>query len=150
MSSKRVFAMLAAMATMTAAVAQSPKPEDQIRYRKAAYTMVGLAFGNLAGMAQGKRPYSRDDAVRYADLLVQVAAVPKDFFGEGSDKGETRAKPEIWTHRADFDAKMNRMLEAVAKLPAAARAGDVEALKAPVKDAADACGACHDEYRVKR
>jgi cytochrome c556 len=150
MTSKRALLLLATFAVITTAVAQSPKPEDQIRLRKAAYTMVGYSFGGLAAMAQGKRPYSKDDAVRLADLLAQVAPVPKNFFGEGTDKGETRAKPEIWTHRQDFDAKMDKMLEEVAKLPAVARTGDINALKAATSETGDACGACHDDYRIKR
>ena len=150
MTSKRLLILLAASAVMTTAVAQSPKPEDQIKLRQAAYTMMGYSFGSIAGMAQGKRPYSKDDAIRYADLLAQVAQVPKNFFGEGTDKGETRAKPEIWAKRADFDSKMDKMLAEVAKLPAVARNGDLEALKVAAKATADACGACHDEYRIKR
>jgi len=149
MTPKRVFILIAASATMTAAVAQAPKPEDQIHLRQAAYTMMGYSFGSMAAMAQGKRPYSKDDAIRFADLFVQVSTVPKNFFGEGTDKGETRAKPEIWTKRADFDAKMDKMIAEGAKLPAAAR-GDLDSLKVAVKATADTCGACHDEYRIKR
>ncbi len=135
-----------------AVVAQAQiKPENQLKLRKAAYSLMGYSFAPLAAMAEGKRPYSREDAIRSADLLVQVAAVPKAMFGEGTDKvGETRAKPEIWTHRADFDAKMNKMVEEVTKLPQVARNGDEAALKKAVHDIDDACNACHDEYRTKR
>ncbi|MFZ3322839.1 MAG: cytochrome c [Usitatibacter sp.] len=150
MISKRVLILLAASAVTTMAVAQSLKPETQLKLRKAAYAMMGYSFGSLAQMAEGKRPYSKDDAIRYADLLVQVSTVPKLFFGEGTDKGETRAKPEIWTHRKDFDAKMDSMVNEVAKLPEVARTGDLEALKAAVKKADDACDACHTDYRVKQ
>ena len=94
---------------------------------------------------------SKEEAVRYADLLAQVATVPKAMFGEGTDKvGETRAKPEIWTKRADFDEKMNKMIEETGKLPSAAASGDVAALRKAVQAADDACKACHDEYRTKQ
>lgn len=147
---KRLVVLLAASFAMSSAVAQSPKPEDQIKLRKAAYALMGYSFGGIAGMAEGKRPYSKDAAIRYADLLVQVSTVPRNFFGEGTDKGETRAKPEIWTHRDDFDEKMEKMVNEVAKLPAVTRTGDMDALKAAAKSTSDACGACHDDYRVKR
>ncbi len=45
---------------------------------------------------------------------------------------------------------MDKMLAEVAKLPAVARTGDVNALKAATKETADTCGACHDDYRIKR
>lgn len=135
-----------------AAHAQAPKPEDQIKLRKAAYDMIGYSFGGINAMAEGKRPYSKEEATRLADLLVQVSMVPRLFFGEGTDKGEpaTRAKPEIWTHRADFDSKMDKMVAEAAKLPAIARSGDEAALKRQAKAVGEACGACHDDYRVKR
>jgi len=142
--------LLAASLAMTSAVAQTVKPEDQIQLRQAAYKMMGYSFGGIAAMAQGKRPYNKEDAIKYADLLVQVAAVPKNFFGEGTDKGDTRAKPEIWTKRAEFDDKMDKMLAEVAKLPAVTRTGDLEAIKAQAKATGSACGGCHDEFRVKR
>ncbi len=151
MTTKRALAALAAGIAMTSAVAQQTmKPEDQIEIRQAAYTLMGYSFGSIAQMAQGKRPYSKDDAIKYADLLAQVATVPKGFFGEGTDKGDTRAKPEIWAKRADFDDKMNKMLAEVAKLPAVTRTGDLDALKAQAKATGATCGACHDEYRIKR
>jgi cytochrome c556 len=139
-----------ALAAATAVFAQAPKPEDQIKLRKAAYDMMGYSFGGLNAMAEGKRPYNKDDATRLADLLVQVSMVPRLFFTEGTDKGETRAKPEIWAHRADFDAKMDTMVNEAAKLPAIARSGDEAALKRQAKAVGEACGACHDDFRVKR
>ncbi|HUL56239.1 MAG TPA: cytochrome c [Usitatibacter sp.] len=151
MNLKRAPLLIAASLAMTSTLAQTLKPEDQIELRQAAYMLMGYSFGGIAAMAQGKRPYNKDEAIRDADLLVQVAAVPKNFFGEGTDKGhDTRAKPEIWTRRAEFDEKMSKMLEEVAKLPAATRTGDLEAIKVQVKATGSACGGCHDEFRVKR
>ena len=150
---KRLAASAAAAAALciTTADAQAPKPDVQIKLRKAAYSLMGYSFGGLAGMAEGKRPYSKDEATRLADLLAQVSTVPRLFFGEGTDQaGETRAKPEIWTHRADFDAKMDKMVTEAAKLPQVARTDDEAALKRAVTEIDDACDSCHKEYRVKR
>ncbi|HEX4334024.1 MAG TPA: cytochrome c [Usitatibacter sp.] len=147
---KRFLALAVLGVTALAVQAQSPKPEDQIKLRKAAYDMMGYSFGGINAMAEGKRPYDKEEAARLADLLVQVSMVPRHFFGEGTDKGETRAKPEIWTHRADFDAKMDKMVSEAAKLPAVARTGDEAALKRQAKAVGEACGSCHDDFRVKR
>ncbi len=150
MSRKQILVLAAVLATMTAAVAQTPKPEDQLKLRKAAYTLMGYTFGSLDAMAGGKRAFNKDEAVRNAELLAQLATIPKGFFGEGSDKGETRAKPEVWTNRADFDAKMDKMVQETGKLSQAARSADVATLKKAVQDVDAACSACHDDYRVKR
>ena len=150
MSRKQILVLAAVLATMTAAEAQTPKPEDQLKLRKAAYTLMGYTFGSLDAMAGGKRAFNKDEAVRNADLLAHLATIPKGFFGEGSDKGETRAKPEVWTNRADFDAKMDKMVQETGKLSQAARSADVATLKKAVQDVDAACSACHDDYRVKR
>ena len=147
----RKWAIGLAAATLSAsALAQAPKPETQIRLRKAAYDLMNYAFDSIDAMNEGKKPYNRDDAVRNAELMVQMSRLPRLFFGEGTDTGETRAKPEIWTHRADFDAKMDKMIKEVEKLAEAARSGKPEALKSAADSTGDACKACHDDYRQKR
>ena len=130
-----------------AADAQQMKPEDQIRQRQAGYRVLGYNFGSLAAMAQDKKPYNKEEAQRNANLAAAIADYMRNFFGEGTDKGETKAKPEIWQKRSDFDGKMDKMITAVKALPQAA--GDPAALKKAVSDAGAACKACHDDYRAK-
>jgi cytochrome c556 len=55
----------------------------------------------------------------------------------------TRAKPEIWTQRADFEANLTALISATNALGEAAKSGDVEKVKAEWANAARACGACH-------
>jgi len=138
--------ILAAIALL--AEGQQMKPENQIKYRKAAYQLMNLNFNSLEAMARDKKPFNKDEAARNAEFVALLATVPKDFFGEGSDK-DTKAKPEIWTHRSDFDAKMEKMGAEAAKLPAAVRSGDMAAFKKQVAEVDEACKACHDEYRAK-
>jgi cytochrome c556 len=143
-------ALLAGVALAAATfnvAAQQLKPEDQIKQRQAGYRVLGYNFGSLAAMAQDKKPYDRDEAMRAAALAAAISDYMRHFFGEGTDKGETKAKPEIWQKRADFDAKMDKMITAVKALPQAA--GDPATLKKAVGDAGSACKACHDDYRAK-
>jgi cytochrome c556 len=126
------------------------KPEDQVKQRRAGMAIIGYNFGSLAAMAQEKKPYNKDEATRNADLVAALAEYPAHFFGEGTDKvGDTKALPEVWSKRADFDAKMKKMNEEVKKLPPAAR-NDLAAVKAAVGDTAKACKACHDDFRAKQ
>jgi cytochrome c556 len=138
-----------ATAAATAAAQQPLKPERQIEIRQAAYTLMGYNFGSLAAMAQDKKPYNKDEAARNADFVAMLSDVPGGFFGDGTDKGrDTHAKPQIWEKRADFDAKMDKMIQETKKLPQAART-DLAALKKAVGDTGSACKACHDDYRAK-
>ena len=141
-------AALVLVAIAVPAAAQQMKVEDQVKYRRAAYNVIALNFGSLGAMAQDKKPFNKDEAVRNADIVSILATTPKGFFGEGTDK-DTKAKPEIWTKRADFDAKMDKMVAEAQKLPAVARSGDMAAFKKQVGDTGAACKACHDDYRAK-
>ncbi len=145
---KIAFAVLA-LALPFAAEAQTVKPEDQIKLRKSAYALMGYNFASLAAMAQGKKPFNKDEAARNAQLVATLAPVPGQFFGNDTDFGETKAKPEIWKNRSDFDAKMEKMKREAAKLPQVAGAGDMGAFKKQVSDTGAACKSCHDDYREK-
>ena len=143
---------LAALISAAAAIpvlAQQMKPENQIKYRRAAYQLMNLNFSSLDAMVENKKPFNKDEAARNAEFVALLSSVPKDFFGEGTDK-DTKAKPEIWTHRADFDAKMDKMRTEAGKLPAVVKTGDMAALQKQVADTGAACKACHDEYRIKQ
>lgn len=148
MKKHAIAAALVAVTALGVCAQQPVKPENQVKYRKAAYQLMNLNFGSLAAMAEGKKPFNRDEAARNAEFVALLATVPKQFFGEGTDK-DTKAKPEIWTHRADFDAKMDKMVGEAAKLPAAVKGGDTAVFRKQVADVGDACKACHDEYRMK-
>ena len=120
-----IAALLAAIAI--GAEAQQIKPETQIKLRQSAYALMNSAvLATLVARRLGA-----------TELLPALAA------------GETRAKPEIWTKRADFDAKMDKLGQETSKLPQAARA-DQAALKKQMNDVEGACKACHDDYRVKK
>jgi cytochrome c556 len=145
---KFAIASLALAAISLGAVAQQTKVEDQVKYRRAAYTLMGLNFGSLGAMAQDKKPFNKEEAQKNADMVAILSTVPKGYFGEGTDK-DTKAKPEIWTKRPDFDAKMDKMMLEASKLPAAARGSDMAAFKKQVLDTGASCKACHDDYRAK-
>jgi cytochrome c556 len=145
---KSAIAALVMAATALPALAQHMKPEDQIKYRRAAYDLLGLNFGSLSAMAQNKKPFDKEEAQGNADFAAMLATVPRHYFGEGTDKN-TKAKPEIWTHRADFDSKMDKMVTEVQKLPAVVRSGDMEAFRKQVSETGHACKSCHDDYRAK-
>jgi cytochrome c556 len=145
---KAALAALVVAAYAFPAFAQQMKVEDQIKYRRSAYALMGLNFGSLNAMVTDKKPFNKDEAARNAEFVALLSTVPKDFFGEGTDK-DTKAKPEIWKNRADFDSKMDKMRAEAARLPAAVKAGDMAALRKQVADTGAACKACHDEYRLK-
>ncbi|MFM8577097.1 MAG: c-type cytochrome [Limnohabitans sp.] len=139
--------MLAALACALPAQAQFAKPEDAIKYRKAGFTLMAAHFGRLGAMAQGRVPFDAKVAAENADVLATVAKLPWTAFGEGTDKGETRAKPEIWKEAAKFKEAADKNQAEIAKLVAAAKTGNLDNLKTAFGSAAPTCKACHDNFR---
>ncbi len=139
--------LLAGVIGAIPAQAQFAKPEDAIKYRKAGFNIMAAHFGRLGAMAQGKVPFDAKVAAENADVLAMVAKLPLTAFVEGSDKGETRAKPEIWKEAAKFKEAADKNQAEMAKLVAAAKTGNLDNLKAAFGSAAPTCKACHDSFR---
>lgn len=147
---KTMLSLLAAAMAVTLALpaqAQFAKPEDAVKYRKASYTVMAAHFGRLGAMASGRAPYDAKAAVDNAEIVATLSKLPWAAFGEGTDKGETRAKPEIWKESAKFKEASDKMQADIAKLNVAAKAGNLDALKAAFGPAAASCKACHDNFR---
>lgn len=144
--------VLAASAAVlaTPVCAQFAKPEDAIKYRQSALTVIGAHFGRLGAMASGKAPFDARQAADNAALVESLAKLPWAAFGEGSDKGgNTRALPEIWKEQAKFKEAADKMIAETTKLSAAAKVGTLDSLKAAFGNAAASCKACHDSFRSK-
>lgn len=141
---------VAAVVGLTAAVATAQsfqKPEDAIKYRKSALTVMATHFGALGAMANGRAPYDAAAAARHADVLAVVHTLPWAGFAAGTDKGDTRAKPEIWTEAAKFKEGQDRLHADMTKLVAAAKTGSLDNLKAAFGPNSGSCKACHDAFR---
>lgn len=129
------------------ALAQFQKPEDAVKYRKAAFTVMGAHFGRIGAMANGRVPFDAKVAADNAVIVETMGKLPWAAFGEGTDKGDTRAKPEIWTEQAKFKEGADRMQAELTKLAAATKTGNLDAVKTAFGAAGQTCKACHDAYR---
>jgi len=153
MKNKLILAAGVAAACLTAvpAAAQFQKPEDAIKYRQSAFTLIAAHFGRVGAMAQGRVPFDAAAAAKNAAIAASLADLPFTAFGEGTDMGRPhRAKAEIWSKRADFDAKAKDMKDALAKLDAAAKTGSADAIKAAAGSVGGTCKACHDDYQTEK
>ena len=75
-----------------------------------------------------------------------VKAMP-EFFPQGSDMGDTKARPEIWENWDDFLAKSAANREAAETLAELAAAGNDEALPSAFGALSKTCGDCHKLYK---
>jgi len=140
---------LSAIALSQPAAAQFAKPEDAIKYRKSALTVTAAHFGRLGAMASGKAPFDAKAASENADIVASMSKLPWAAFGEGTDVGETKAKPEIWKQSAKFKEDSDKFQAEAAKLAAAAKTGKEDVFKAAFTATAGTCKTCHDDFRSK-
>jgi len=135
-------------ATFSFNAAAQAKPEDLVKQRKAALTMVGKYFGPVGAMVQGKAPWDAAVVTRNAGYLEVLSAMPWDGFQASTESfKDTRAKPELYKNMGKFDQYAKDMQGALVKLNAAAKSGDQNAVKAAFGDAGKTCKSCHDDFR---
>ena len=148
---KSLLAITAAVAGLLSslpAAAQFQKPEDAVKYRKAAYTVMATHFGRIGAMVQGKVPFDGAAAAANADIVVEMSKLPFAGFVEGTSGTEKGSpKPNIWTERAKFDEAAKKMQDEVVKLAAAAKTNNPDNLKAAFQSAAGTCKSCHETFR---
>ncbi|MBN9424987.1 MAG: cytochrome c [Burkholderiales bacterium] len=129
----------------TSAMAQFAKPEDAIKYRQAALTLMSNHMGRLAAMVRGNVPYDAAAAESSAKLVDTLGHLPWSAFVPGSDGGASKAKPALFQNLGDLKALSERLNGETTKLVSAA--GSLDSLRTQVGATAAACKACHDKYR---
>ena len=135
------------LAFTTPASAQFAKPDDAVKYRKNALFVMQQNFGRVAAMASGKAPFDAKVAAESAAVADYMGKLPWAAFGEGTDKGDTRAKAEIWKESAKFKEYADKMQAEMSKLAAAAKTGNLDSIKTAVNATGGTCKTCHDAYR---
>jgi len=141
-----VVASLTSGVIVGCATAQKKTPDQLVEERQQLMKDHGAAWkhvqdqlkaGTLAGVA--------DDAQKMSDNAKKIP----ELFPEGSMTEKSKAKPEIWQKKADFDAAAKNFGDQADKLKAAALTNNMDNVQAVAKDfGRNACGTCHTPFRV--
>jgi cytochrome c556 len=138
--------MVAMGGTLAAEVLAQEKPENYIRLRKSNQQVVNWHMRQLQRMIKSDK-VDAAQAARAANVVATLAPVFASAFPPGTDQGDTRARPEIWTQREKFDEYMNRFVSESAKLAEATKGGGD--WKGQFGTLAKVCDSCHDDFRKK-
>lgn len=150
MKSKTSLALaLGVLLLSQAAQAQFAKPEEAIKYRKNAFFVMQQHYARIGAMTAGRAPFDAKVAQENAEVALFMARLPWAGFGEGTDKGDTKAKPDIWKEMDKFKEGSDKMVSEMQKLVAATRTGNLDNIKASFNATSGTCKACHDSYREK-
>jgi cytochrome c556 len=147
---KIIWVALIALMTSTASMAQEDrKVEQAIKYRKAAFTVMSAYWSRILQTVEGDRPYDANAVIVDAKRVEYLSRLPWEGFVAGSERGDTKAKEDIWLDEDQF-RKMTKDLEAkTTNLAKVAELKDPKKLKVAFEQARDSCSACHKEFRKK-
>jgi len=141
--------LLAAVAAAAQAQGQPSKAEQALKYRKAVYQAIAWNFGPMSAMAQGKVPYeAKEFEMRAQRVAALTPMLSESYSPDTQSVTGSKAKAELWSNRADFDAKMKSLVDRSATLASVSKGGDFEKSKAAFLDTANACKSCHDKYKA--
>jgi cytochrome c556 len=129
----------------TPPAAVHPSTAELVQARQAGMHMAATLNAQGVG-ARAKGNGDLKDTAPSEGLEMWAAAIP-GLFPPGSAHPQSRAKPEIWANKADFDARARAMGQAAARVTAAGKAGDLAAYAAAAEQLNQACKACHTAYR---
>lgn len=148
-NSKAILAGLVCTGVMLAAQAEElpmDKIEPAIKYRQNVMSALGGLAGTTVGQLRDDFAYGPDLKSVAAAMQALSADIPA-LFPPGTDFGETKAKPEVWSKRQEFEKSASKAKEAIAAFSAAAEKGDRKETFAAFKGVGDACKGCHDDFR---
>ncbi len=147
---KLIAIALAIVATLVAlpAAAQFRNADAAIKFRQSAMYLQNNHMARLFAMINGQVPFDAKVAAENIEIVALLnSRVQFAAFIEGSDKGNTRAKPEIWAEKDKFAARVAKSQEDVLKLVAAGKTGSLDQIKAAAGAVGESCKACHDAYQ---
>jgi cytochrome c556 len=130
-----------------AQVEAAPTPQQIVAARQTALHLSGATMGHMkAAIDRGADvttlAYGARGVARWA------RALPTMFPDSTRGITPSRARPEIWQNRADFEAKAAAYAEAAGRLATIAGTGDREAFVAQFQATIATCQACHDLYQA--
>lgn len=143
-----IVAALAVCFSAGAFAQQSPE-ETAIKYRQGVMRIMNWNLAPMGAMVKGDKPFDKAIFARNAARMEAVSTMPLEGFIPGSDKGETKATPEIWTKNDNFKGAMEKMQKEVAKLAQVSKASDEAAMKTQFGEVGKTCKGCHDDFRKK-
>jgi cytochrome c556 len=129
--------------------AQDRKIEQAIKHRRAAFTLMSTYFSRLLQTVDGDRPFDAKQVMSDAKNVELLSRFPWEGFVPGSERGETKAKEDIWFEEERFRKLSSDLEGKTSNLSKATESGDLKKIKLAFEQTRDTCNACHKEFRRK-
>lgn len=136
------------LTSLFAAPLLADETNPHIVHRQGIYKTVGGHMTSLKAILFLKHE-AKDQAAYHAEAIVTAFKHMGNAYPAGSDKGETKARPEIWTQPDKFRQAGKNAFTAATALAEATQLGEPKEVIAAYKKLGDSCKACHDDFRKK-
>ena len=119
-----------------------------IKYRQNVMKSAAGHMGAIVGILKNRLPLEAHVA-GHARSMLQNSRMTLSMFPEGSGKGRTKSKQEIWENWSEFESATSDFERESSKLVEVAQSGDMEALAKQVRATGKTCSGCHRNFRKR-
>src|ERR1700731_2421278 len=138
-------------AALQTVVAYAASPEDgQAAFQRREDTMKRMGrplYIGIGRVVKGTAAYGPDTVTAAETVASLASTLNRTLFPPGSDVSESKIKPAIFGAGDHVDQLIVGVQTATAQLVPAVKSGDKAAIAVAYAAAANACNACHTEFR---
>src|SRR6266478_6296230 len=125
-----------------------PEGKAAFERREDAMKRMGRPFYlGIGRVVKGTAAYGPDTVAAAETVASLASTLDQSFFSAGSDVAESKIKPEIFSAKDHVDQLIAAVQTATGRLVPAVKTGDKAAITAAYSAVANACNACHVEFR---
>jgi cytochrome c556 len=147
----RVLPVTAGISALLSIAVHGASPEDgkaAFERREGTMKHMGRPFYLVIGrVVKGTAAYGPDTVTAAETVASLASTLDRSLFPPGSDVDGSKIKPEIFAAGDHVDQLIVAVQTATAKLVPAVKTGDKAAITAAYTAVANACNACHTEFR---
>lgn len=144
----RLLAVGSILALLLPMALHAAEPDDIIKYRQNMMKAIGGHTAAAGAIVHGKVDYKNQLPMHAHALLALTSDIPA-LFPKGSDFGDTKAKDEVWSNRAEFENRAKNAKDKVATFAKAVQGGNQQAMASSFMKMGESCKACHKDFRKK-
>jgi len=122
------------------------KADAAIKYRQNVMSALGGLAGTVVGQLRDGFSYGPDLTGVAAGMETLSADIPA-LFPAGTDMGDTKAKPEVWSKRTEFEEAASKAKDKIAAFAMAVKHEDRKAIFGAFREVGESCKGCHDDFR---
>jgi cytochrome c556 len=143
--------MAAGASVLLAVLVYAASPEDgKAAFQKREDTMKHMGrplYLGIGRVVKGTAAYGPDTVTAAETVASLASTLDRSLFPSGSDVDGSKIKPAIFAAGDHIDQLIAAVQTATAQLVPAVKTGDKAAIAAAYTAAANACNACHTEFR---